>query len=171
MATTNLGLAIINSSDYVSPSPINSNMEKLDALGIDYVVEQGTSGDWWYRKWKSGRAECGVDKKDFGILTFHAGTASGHESFYYTDKQLTFGAYPFTFASTPFAQVCYEGDLNTAVGSDGKTPPIVMMNAKSSADTSAMTTSPQFWLMEFVNYTDFQPSFGIYVCGKYATTS
>lgn len=26
--------------------------------GVDYIVEQGTSGDWTYRKWKSGVAEC-----------------------------------------------------------------------------------------------------------------
>ncbi|MCR5035257.1 MAG: hypothetical protein K6B42_07580 [Clostridia bacterium] len=26
-------------------------------LGIDYIVEQGTDGDWEYRKWKSGKFE------------------------------------------------------------------------------------------------------------------
>lgn len=31
----------------------------LEALGInDYIVEQGTSGNWTYRKWNSGIAEC-----------------------------------------------------------------------------------------------------------------
>lgn len=30
----------------------------LDALKADYVVEQGTSGIWTYRKWNSGVAEC-----------------------------------------------------------------------------------------------------------------
>lgn len=29
----------------------------LDALKADYVVEQGTSGDWIYRKWYSGLCE------------------------------------------------------------------------------------------------------------------
>ena len=53
----NMGLETINSSDYVSPTPINNNFQKLDALGLDYVVESGRSGEWWYRKWKSGRAE------------------------------------------------------------------------------------------------------------------
>lgn len=33
----------------------------LDALKADYVVEQGTSGDWTYRKWNSGIAECWCD--------------------------------------------------------------------------------------------------------------
>ena len=34
----------------------------------DYVVEQGTSGIWTYRKWNSGKAECwGIynEKKEF----------------------------------------------------------------------------------------------------------
>lgn len=28
------------------------------ALSVDYIVEQGTSGIWTYRKWNSGIAEC-----------------------------------------------------------------------------------------------------------------
>ena len=39
------------------------NMKKLitkllNAVKTDYVVEQGTSGIWTYRKWNSGRYEC-----------------------------------------------------------------------------------------------------------------
>lgn len=30
----------------------------LDALKADYIVEQGISGIWTYRKWSSGIAEC-----------------------------------------------------------------------------------------------------------------
>ena len=30
----------------------------LEALKTDYVVEEGTSGIWTYRKWNSGIAEC-----------------------------------------------------------------------------------------------------------------
>jgi hypothetical protein len=30
----------------------------LKAIKVDYVVEQGTSGNWTYRKWNSGIAEC-----------------------------------------------------------------------------------------------------------------
>ena len=58
MATTNLGLKTINQSDNISPDPINQNMEKLDKLGLDYVTQQGKSGNWRYRRWKSGTYEC-----------------------------------------------------------------------------------------------------------------
>lgn len=30
----------------------------LNAIKVDYIVEQGTSGNWIYRKWNSGVAEC-----------------------------------------------------------------------------------------------------------------
>lgn len=30
----------------------------LNALKADYIVEQGTDGNWIYRKWNSGIAEC-----------------------------------------------------------------------------------------------------------------
>lgn len=29
----------------------------IEAFGVDYVIEEGTSGSWRYRKWKSGRLE------------------------------------------------------------------------------------------------------------------
>lgn len=32
--------------------------EVLPSTAVDYVVEQGTSGMWTYRKWNSGIAEC-----------------------------------------------------------------------------------------------------------------
>lgn len=30
----------------------------LDALKVDYVIDEGISGNWTYRKWNSGVAEC-----------------------------------------------------------------------------------------------------------------
>lgn len=33
----------------------------IPSLTVDYIVEQGTSGIWTYRKWSSGIAECWGD--------------------------------------------------------------------------------------------------------------
>lgn len=33
----------------------------LEAVSVDYIVEEGTSGIWTYRKWNSGIAECWCD--------------------------------------------------------------------------------------------------------------
>lgn len=70
--TTNLKINLISSSDYVSPTPINDAIKALDALGVDYVTASGTSGNWAYRKWKSGQKEC------WGTFSYSATTASGY---------------------------------------------------------------------------------------------
>jgi hypothetical protein len=52
--------AHINSEDMTS-SEVEDFVDELDVSGInavDYIVEQGTSGIWTYRKWNSGVAEC-----------------------------------------------------------------------------------------------------------------
>ena len=45
------------------------------ALSVDYIVEQGTSGIWTYRKWNSGIAEC------WGTYTGYSKAGSGYRSF------------------------------------------------------------------------------------------
>lgn len=62
--------------------------ERTDGLeGRDYIVEQGTSGIWTYRKWNSGVAEC------WGIYsnTISASTVSNGN----------YINYPFTFIAIP----------------------------------------------------------------------
>lgn len=98
--TTHLQLQKINNSDFVSPEPINANMDKLDKLGVDYIIEQGKSGEWWYRKWKSGRAECGIDNKSFGSASVRS-----WGNIFSTYNGFSFGPYPFAFKTAPFVTV------------------------------------------------------------------
>lgn len=153
MATKNLGLDTINSSDYVSPTPINNNMEKIDKLGVDYVVEKGKSGEWWYRKWNSGRAECGIDFKQFGEITNW--TQVGNQAFITSD--MSFGSYPFSFSSRPFAMISFEGDLNSS-----RRGSVCAMKHSTST-----TLSPSFFILDFGNKEAIKPMCGIYVCGWY----
>lgn len=91
MPTTNLGLTIINHGDNVSPDPINNNMQTLDALGVDYIVQQGTSGNWRYRRWKSGTYECwGTYKQQTASPTVEDDDYGAFEM-----------AYPITFVVAP----------------------------------------------------------------------
>lgn len=94
--TDKLQLNLINGSDVIDPDVLNQNMQILDALGVSYIVDQGTSGEWWYRKWSDGRAECGIDAKNFGKLTMKNPWGS-----MYSYGTFNFGAYPFTFAEQP----------------------------------------------------------------------
>ena len=96
MPTTNLGLATINQSDNISPTPINQNMEKIDALGVDYIVSQGTSGSWRYRRWKSGTYECWGKFTQQNASPNVSGTSVGSFSMQYP---ITFSEPPQTFVS------------------------------------------------------------------------
>ena len=53
----------------------------LNAIKVDYIVEKGTSGNWHYRKWNSGIAECwGTISVTVTLTTvatyYHRGTTS-----------------------------------------------------------------------------------------------
>lgn len=149
--TDNMGLVSINSSDYVSPTDINNNFKKLDVLGLDYVVESGKSGEWWYRKWKSGRAECGIDDKNFGDVAH-----TTRWSNVFISAELNFGAYPFSFASRPFVTVTFNSNT-------GQTHRSYI----SYVTTTSTTTSPKFNLVDSNSGTATAAHFGIYVVGRY----
>lgn len=148
---TNMGLVNIDPSDYVSPDTINENFNKLDVLGLDYIVESGYSGEWWYRKWKSGRAECGIDYKNFGNVAHTTPWKS-----LFISAQLSFGAYPFAFASRPFTSISFES------ASNGEHDSYI-----SYVTTDSTTTSPKFVLVDPNSKTANEAHFGIYVCGRY----
>lgn len=149
---SNMGLEKINASDYVSPDPINRNFDKLDALGIDYVVAQGKSGEWWYRKWNSGRAECGIDAKTFPRQKLVA-TGFGED---YATAYLSFGAYPFSFSSAPYSCITFQGDTLYST----RASYIVQQHSTST------TQSHSFFIVDASSY-DMQPICGVYVTGRY----
>ena len=83
----NLNLVSIAGSDLVDPKPIDDNFTLLDAVGLDYIVENGSSGVWTYRKWKSGVLEMWA-KIEFPTTTASGPIASGF-------------SFPFPFAAEP----------------------------------------------------------------------
>lgn len=149
----NMNLITINASDYVSPDTINDNFEKLDVLGLDYVVESGTSGEWWYRKWKSGRAECGIDDKNFGNMSHNIAW-----SFLWRTPEQSFGAYPFSFSARPFVTISFNSN---SAGS------LEHYSYIATGTSTSTTTSPKFYLVDVNNNPITDARFGIYVCGKY----
>lgn len=151
MATTNLGLERIEPSDYVSPETIDGNFQKIDVLGLDYITESGTKGEWWYRRWKNGRLECGIDDKNFGNVAHTIAWSS-----FFLSAQLSFGAYPFAFASRPFATITFQSNTGSEHNS--------YISYVSSTST---TTSPKFVLVDPNSGTANEAHFGIYVCGRY----
>lgn len=83
----------------------NSAATKAEAIN-DYVVDQGTSGIWAWRKWNSGEAEC------WGIYAASGVNAAAHNymGFYYSDILQV--ALPFSFTATPVVTVSGGGVNN-----------------------------------------------------------
>ena len=83
--------------------------ELLADLGADYIVEQGTSGIWYYRKWSSGIAECWLESEL--TLTGSTPVAYMNNSAYYSDA--IFDS-PLTFKTKPRGVA--DGILGTGLG-------------------------------------------------------
>ena len=92
--------ASVNSTDMSTECIYIEQMQVNNQDVVDFVVEQGTSGIWAYRKWYSGFAEC------WGKLTLSnlkCETAWGATLF---DTPLIGQvAYPFTFKEAPFESI------------------------------------------------------------------
>ncbi len=81
---------------------------KGDPYGDDYVLEQGTSGIWYYRKWASGRAECWGTVECTGVTATNTWGNAYESTTEYGNVD-----YPFTFAELPVQQL-HVGDSGAA---------------------------------------------------------
>ena len=76
-----------------------------DTTEKDYIVEQGVSGMWTYRKWASGIAECwGVQDVDVPSVTKEWGQS---DSIVYYSDSFGFKEYPFVFSSEPLVNFSF----------------------------------------------------------------
>jgi len=92
------------SSEAITRNDLKAILEGLGLSPSAYIVEQGTSGIWTYRKWSDGTAECWG--KATGITPTWNSYTGG---FYYGN---TTQALPFAFTSTSCvvnANVAYVG--------------------------------------------------------------
>ena len=76
---------------------------------MDFVVEQGTSGIWAYRKWSSGLAECWLESNLYLTGSTPVAYMNGSAYFSYATFDL-----PFTFKTQPRSVA--EGSLGTGSG-------------------------------------------------------
>ena len=80
---------------------------------MDFVVEQGTSGSWTYRKWNSSIAECWCAVAD--TVTYEGAAFGGY--LYYTGSY----SYPLNFISAPTVSynATFTGGYNAIIGDGG----------------------------------------------------
>lgn len=154
MGTKNLNLPEMDGSDYISVDVFNEAFSKLDALGIDYVIESGQKGEWWYRKWKSGRAECGIDAKKFPRQEMN--NYGGSDKLFMTPPT-SIGDYPIQFRSKPNCVVNFIEDK--AFGPGRGAVVANQGNGTTSKGPSVFMIDPSKKTAEIV--------FGVYVTGWY----
>lgn len=70
-----------------------------DVEMIDFIVEQGESDGWFYRKWNSGIAECWKIFYGYGFDSAH----NHYSGFYYSETIMV--PFPFTFSNLPTVTV------------------------------------------------------------------
>lgn len=73
--------------------------ETVPDSAVDYIVEEGTSGEWTYRKWNSGVAECW---RQTGSYSEAMTNNYGNGNYYTTDY---FGFPPNLFTSVKYVDV------------------------------------------------------------------
>ncbi len=110
---------------------------QINGIDIDYIVEQGTSGIWTYRKWNSGIAECwGKQSATVDITTVFG-------SVYRTNGVKLKSSYPTgLFSEAPNINYCtdnfYAVQLanNEDAGTAQSTPALQVFRPTSRANTS-----------------------------------
>ena len=90
----------INTPDPQATLDVAGDMRVDGSPLADFVIQQGTSGIWNYRKWKSGTAECWCRRTVSAALNNAWGSL-------YTSGSLTALniSFPFTFAEVPIVTV------------------------------------------------------------------
>ena len=125
---------------------ISNDLDKSSGGGIvpdDYVIDKGTSGDWAYRQWQSGRYECWMEQ-----FSLTASTFSAWGNIYYKDYS-SVKAFPTTFTAAPN---------------------VVITSADSQSWVSACwaTTASNLGSIRFLsaNSTSKTPKINVFVVGK-----
>lgn len=153
--TSNLKLNLVTGADYVNPdTAFVNNFKLIDPLGLDYITAEGNSGNWWWRQWKGGRMEMGIDSQTFTTFTLVPWATSG----LYISGDLEFPAYAMPFSSEPLAIVTYRKETGSKRGG-------IVHTIGSHSDP--LTRPPVFRMVDAVQQTYTNPKFGIYVTGRY----
>lgn len=152
---TSVGNSVESSSSY-NTSDSGPSGSSASGVGADYVVAQGKTGAWMWRKWSSGVAEMwGV----FGTDKLSISSAWG--SLYYgTWMDLAQNAdarkYPFAFAENPAVNASYMGGSGDA-----------WLVSLFSAYDDLKTSAPAYALARPNQGTISNPRIAYHVVGKY----
>lgn len=152
---TSVGNSVESSSSY-NTSDSGPSGSSASGVGADYVVAQGKTGAWTWRKWSNGTAEIwGV----FGPDKLSISTAWG--GIYYgtwMDAQANIAArrYPFALAEAPSVQATYSSGDKDA-----------WLISAFASGYDPLTGAPAYALARPNAATVVNPRVSYYVVGKY----
>lgn len=129
---------------------INSISSASDAA--DYIVAQGKTSNWYYRKWNSGVAECW---RTLSISGYSCSTAVGN---WYRTALITSAPYPFTFTETPNLQMFFETDTGTGG---------IVWPAGTDADDDPKTRPHKFYIIRMTSSNSISGKIHFQVSGKW----
>ena len=139
--------------------PVNVN-GALSMGGIvlnDFVVEQGTSGKWIYRKWNSGIGECWAT---FGSTSLNIKNAWGTiycNSWMGSSENMSAREYPFSFIEAPCV-------VATPIADAGN----FWLTTNEENDTGTrLTHAPAYQCTRATSFEVANPKISYYVVGKW----
>lgn len=112
--------------------------EVLPSTSVDYVVEEGTSGEWTYRKWNSGKIEA------WAYHSFGSQTGTAWASQWYKDMSLSLPS--GLFASTPIVLATSANNSWSVYGVTPSATSISMRMVRNASSAAAMAVN--FYAME-----------------------
>ena len=138
----------INTPNPQATLDVGGDMRVNGSSLADFVIQQGTSGIWTYRKWKSGIAECWGRKS----VSTAIGNAWGN---LYTSESLSAlnVSFPFTFASVPTITAnltCNGTGAILMIPGSSPAPSVSSTGVYELARGSAQSTSYTYWVNFYV---------------------
>lgn len=152
---TAVGNSVESSSSY-NTSDSGPSGSSASGVGADYVVAQGKTGAWTWRKWNNGTAEMwsvfGTDKLSI---------SSAWGSLYYGTwmdlaQNVTARKYPFSFVEAPSVTASYSGGDKDAW----------LISAFNASD-NLLLGAPAYALARPNTATVVKPRISYYIIGKY----
>lgn len=95
----------INTPNPQATLDVGGNVRVNGSPLADFVIQQGTSGIWTYRKWKSGIAECWCQYSFTAAITTAWGVL-------YESSAVTLPSFPFTFSQIPQVHISADNSSN-----------------------------------------------------------
>lgn len=152
---TSIGNSVESSSSY-NTSDSGPSGSSASGVGADYIIGQGDTGAWTWRKWASGVAEMWAV---FGTDKLSISTAWG--SMYYgswmdSAQNVAARKYPFAFVSPPSVTVTYSAGYGDA-----------WPTSAFAGSDDQLTSAPAYALARPNVATVTQPRISYYVVGRY----